>query len=94
MKKTILLLILSALCFAASAQMTARKDAAGNYTEIAKPPATAESLTAKATATGKTITTRKGETAPVYATANGKLFIVLTSAKTGNPYRRYVTVAE
>lgn len=60
-----------------------------------KPPATYESLTKGCTETGETleingVETKVWCTKPTEEFPSGRLFIVMTSKKTGNPYRFFL----
>lgn len=85
--------LLFSLLSSASAQMTVTKSADGTYQEV-KVPATVESLTKGASKTDAVLVTKAGERLPVYLSKGGKAFVVKVSAKTGNPYRRYLTEVE
>lgn len=62
-----------------------KQDAAGNYTAIS-----ASKKVDRSKSTGKTYTDAKGKVYSVLVTAAGKLFVLRTSAKTGNVYKQYL----
>jgi hypothetical protein len=81
------------LATSGNSQTVATKDQAGNYTQVVVA-ATVESLTKDATKQPGTFTAKDGQTFPVYLSKSGKLFVVRTSKKTGNPYRSYFATTE
>lgn len=62
-----------------------KQDAKGNYYSI-----TAIKKDNAAKKTGQTYTNAKGVQYPVYKSINDKLFIIMTSKKTGNSYHKYL----
>ncbi len=87
MKKTILIFSFLLTSYLIQAQ-NVTKDAKGNYTAIKKVGTTG----GKAKDTGKTFTDASGKTYPVMMPEKGKLFVVKTSAKTGNSYNYYLKI--
>lgn len=77
-----ILCMLSVSCSAQNAKVG--KD--GNYYATTSE----KKSTQPAKTTGKTFTDSKGKTYPVMMSANGKLFIIRTSAKTGKEYKQYL----
>jgi hypothetical protein len=72
----------------AQAKPNAKQDASGNYTAIAT---TRSAATTELKSTGKTYTDAKGKKSEVFVSANGKLFINVTS-KSGNVYKKYLNL--
>lgn len=83
MKKLFLLLAMVAGSLTMQAQ-SVTKDANGNYKAVR-----GVADTSKAKQTGHTYTDAKGVVLPVYISAKGKLFVMVTS-KAGNIYKRYL----
>jgi hypothetical protein len=92
MKSLITMLLILSLGFAAQAQ-TVKVDAQGNYIAV-KDTATKANKPDSGKDTGKTYTDSKGKKWPVMESANGKLYVLRTSAKTGNQYRQYLKVQQ
>ena len=82
MKKAILIFSLLVASYSIQAQNVV-KDQNGNYTAV-------KATASKPIETGKTFTDAKGKVYPVYKTGTGKLFVIKTSAKTGNEYKMYL----
>ena len=81
-----LLLLCIALCFADNAwSQTVKIDSKGNYIAIA-----AKKTDKGYKDSGKTYTDNKGAIYAVYISDKDKLFVIRTSAKTGNQYRQYL----
>lgn len=84
----LLTLSLSSAVMAQTSGITVKKE--GNvYTEVKKIP-TVAGLTKNCTKDGSNFITAKGESFPVWKSANGKLFVIRVSGKTGNPYKQYI----
>ena len=82
-----LLLLCIALCFADNAwSQTVVRDAKGNYTAVKGLKIGKEADKP----TGNTYTDAKGIVYPVYVSDKGKVYVIRTSAKTGNQYRQYL----
>ena len=65
---------------------TVQRDANGNFKAISAPR---EAKTETAKNTGKTFTTLSGENYPVYESARGKYYVIITSKK-GTKYKKYL----
>jgi hypothetical protein len=85
-RKLASILLICLACSCGYGQTTVKLNAAGNYEQIKT-----ERKQTEAKQTGKTFTDSKGRVYPVYESAKGKLFVVKTSAKTGNAYNYYLT---
>jgi len=98
MKKVVLtiaaIMAFSAISFAQAPEVAKVKKATatvstdGNY--VAIPATKAAAFTD--TITGKTYTDAKGVVSPVFKSKSGKLYIGMTSKKTGNYYRKYLNI--
>ena len=88
MKKLIILIALMITCTitTTSAQQIVKEDDSGNFENVKSETKTSAKLTTKTY-------TNKGKTYKVYISANGKYFVIRTSAK-GNEYKQYLKVSE
>lgn len=84
-----ILSLITALCLISvcSYGQTAKVDKNGNYVAV-------QATKKEAKPTGKTFTDSKGVVLPVFASANGKLFVMRKSEKTGKEYKSYLKLEE
>jgi hypothetical protein len=90
MKNFIMLVVLLILSLGVQAQVTVTKDKDGNYTAKSRPASSDSTKTDTGKPTGKTYTDSKGVKYPVLLSPTGKLYVMRTSAKTGNKYKQYL----
>ena len=77
--------VILVLIISATAQTKVTRDQQGNYVSTTTTKVEPKN-------TGKTYTDSKGVKYPVYESANGKLYIIRTSKKSGNQYKQYLTI--
>lgn len=82
--RTLIAFVFVIFAFSLTAQTTVKKVGEHTYEFVKAQPKTAEELVKNATKTADTVGNM-----PIYATPNGKRFIIKTS-KAGNPYRCYI----
>lgn len=85
MKKTIVAIVLMFCLCNANGQTKVQKTKNGNYIAVA-----AARVSTPGRLTGKAYTDSKGVNYPVWISANGKLYIVRISKKTGKEYKQYL----
>lgn len=86
MKKAMFLFAMMFAALTSHAQTNVKQDSKGNFYAIKSSTSTA----AKDAPTGKTYKDTKGQIFPVYKSVKGKLYVIKSSAKTGNTYRFYL----
>jgi hypothetical protein len=86
MRKVLLMAVLAVMCMGISAQ-TVRKDSTGIYTSVSK-------IKVPDKLTGDYYKDSKGVKYPVYVSANGKLYIIRVSKKSGNEYKSYLKLEQ